>query len=187
MKSFVTQESPPVGNRKRRTACGIICYSVNCLGVPHSWLEGTPSWPGWGVPHPDLAGGHSILIWRGVGTPLWGTPCLDSGTEVPPRRDLGPVTRVPPDKDMGPVEVLWDGDEVPPWTDTHLWKHNLPSYYVCGRVKSLKISNVWAVSCTCFIRFALKVGLDKPRTLFHCSPPWSTKWLIGYFVLSRSI
>ena len=44
---------------------------------------------------------------------------------------MGPVEvlldgdRVPPGEDMGPVEVLWDGDEVNPipprvWTDTHL-------------------------------------------------------------------
>ena len=47
---------------------------------------------GGGVPHPDLAGD-------------WATPL---------GRDLKPVTGVPAAKDMGPVEVLWDGDGVPP-------------------------------------------------------------------------
>ena len=52
------QESPPAGNRKRRTAFGITCPSVTCpTGGPHPGGGGVPqSWPV-GVPHPDLAGG----------------------------------------------------------------------------------------------------------------------------------
>ena len=66
---------------------------------------------------------RSVLAGWDLGTPPawdWGTPHLGLGYAL--RRNLGPVTGVPPRKDMGPVEVLWDGDGVPPpWvrTDTH--------------------------------------------------------------------
>ena len=42
---------------------------------------------------------------------------------------------VPPEKDIRPVEVLWDGDGVPPpceKTDT-CENGTCPSYYVCRR------------------------------------------------------
>ena len=64
------------------------------LGVPQSWGIPIVTWPGGGVT-PSLAEGYSIM----------GTLCPD----------LGPVTEVLPRKDMGQVEVLWDGDGVPPW------------------------------------------------------------------------
>ena len=74
-KLYVTnnrkQESPLVGNLKRRTARGITYPRVTCPGG-----EGTPSWlaGGRGYPmlswlgrvlHPDLAGGYPILYWPG--------------------------------------------------------------------------------------------------------------------------
>ena len=52
------------------------------------------------------------------GTPLvltgWSTPSpsgLDGGTPSPHQNWMG----VPPGKDLSPVEVLWDGDGIPPW------------------------------------------------------------------------
>ena len=52
----------------------------------------------------------------------WGTPCLGLGypQNGPGTSQWG--TSQPPGKDMGPVEVLWDGERVPPWvwTDIHL-------------------------------------------------------------------
>ena len=111
------QESPPAGNRKRRTARGITCPSVTGLGggypsptwgIPQSCLGGTSvltrggtpvlaggtlSWPGWE--------GYPILTWPGVPHPYLagGTPTWDWSTPV-----LG--------KHMGPEDVLWDGDGV---------------------------------------------------------------------------
>ena len=91
-------------------------------GVLPSWGT-SPSWPGWGVPHP----------WTG------GYPCPDLGpvTGVPLERTwdqwkyYGMEIGYPPRKYMEPVEVLWNGDgdwvtppSPPVWTD---WKHNLPS------------------------------------------------------------
>ena len=128
-----TQDSPSVGNRKRRTACGITCPSITYpilaregtlsrLGVPH---------PGWGISHPDwgypllarlggypiltrlggypiLARGHPILTWLGV--PLMGYPshCLGLGyplarTGIPPSG-----TGVPPARMGTPQEGTWD-------------------------------------------------------------------------------
>ena len=69
------------------------------LGYPHLGVPSPPSWPD-PPPHPGM--GHPPR--RELG-PVIG---------VPPGKDLGPVTGVPPRKDMGPVEVLWDGDGVPP-------------------------------------------------------------------------
>ena len=80
------QESPPAGNRKRRTARGITCPSITYSGgggeVPHPWRGG-------GVSHPDLAmgggtpswpgGGYPILTWLGDTSP-WDTPRKGHGT-----------------------------------------------------------------------------------------------------------
>ena len=89
---------------------------------------------------PSLAEGYSIPAQVGTlslpgGTPsLAGVPphpnlarVLGPVIEVPPGRDLGPVTGLPPwegtwdqslgyphGKDIGPVEVLLNGDGVPP-------------------------------------------------------------------------
>ena len=69
-----------------------------------SWPWSTPSCPGQGVP---------ILSWLGVSHPVLargGTPsCSDQGT---------------PKKDMGPVEVLGDGDWVPPEREWDQWKYD---------------------------------------------------------------
>ena len=75
---------------------------------------------GWGTPHPDLG---------------WDTPPVQTWDGVPPCLNLGWGTPPPSRPDMGypsPVQT-WDG--VPPksWTDTHLWKHNLPSYVLRTR------------------------------------------------------
>ena len=82
---------------------------------------GTPSNPGWEVPHPVLDGGCTIPSWE---YPTWGWmtyphPGLNG---VPPCPGLDEVS--PPEKNMGPCSgVLWDG--VPP-VDRHLWKQYLP-------------------------------------------------------------
>ena len=56
-------------------------------------------------------GGDPILTWLG-GVPHNGVPpSQDWGT---PGKGRGPVAGVPPRKDMGPVEILWNGDGVPP-------------------------------------------------------------------------
>ena len=93
------------------------------------------SYPGGGVPHPDLArqgvpcdGVLPSGIWdQGTPSPIWdlglgypstwnmglGYPSIwDMGLGYPLVRDLLLVTGVspPPRKDMGPVEVLWDGN-----------------------------------------------------------------------------
>ena len=76
-----------------------------CLGVPyHSYLAGKVSHPWPGVP---LSGTGYPL--SGTGVPLLGLgyPCL--GLRCPPIWDYGTLRN-----DMGPVEVLWDGDGVPP-------------------------------------------------------------------------
>ena len=70
MKIKLIQESPPVRNRKRRTAGAVTCQSITCswggsggrggLGSLFcSVIEGgTPSSPGWRwVTHPLLDGG----------------------------------------------------------------------------------------------------------------------------------
>ena len=84
-------------------------HGLSCLGVgvPHPVLAGgTPSRSGWGR---RVIMGESIMD-----TPSWVTPF---------GRDLGPVQLlldgdgVPPGKDVGPVEVLWDGNKVPPRKD----------------------------------------------------------------------
>ena len=74
--------------------------------------------------------------------------------------------------------------------------HMLP--YICTLAALLAIWTIYVKShriwnqidhfiqllCTCFILFALKVGVDKARTLFHCSPDCSTRLFIGTSVLS---
>ena len=105
--------------RKRHTPRRIssIPSAVLSWGVHHPWLGGTPSW---GTPHSDLAGGSSSwgiphaglgYPWEGIWDQSLGYPrkgmgwveVLSDGDGVPP----------PPRKDMGPMEVLWDEDGVP--------------------------------------------------------------------------
>ena len=106
----------------------------------------TPTCPGWGYP---------TQYWTG-GTPEWVPPW--EGVWNFYEMEMRPP---PPQKKGGPVKVLWNGDVVPPqkghgtsgstmgwkWgtsckghvtafpllTDRHLWKHNLPPYYLCGQ------------------------------------------------------
>ena len=95
---FIIYKKVILRERKRR-----IKYSIRCPipggGTPSLDRRGTPSLDGRGT--------------RGYPIPGCGTPHLDL-VGVLPERDLGPVTEVSPGKDMGPVEVLWDGDGVPP-------------------------------------------------------------------------
>ena len=92
-------------NKTRKFSCvntrGILlaAYQVlHLLSYPGGRGGGTPSLAGGGYSIPD----------QGVGGP-------DLAGEYPILgRDLGPVIGVPPGKDMGPVEVLWDGDGLPP-------------------------------------------------------------------------
>ena len=82
--------------RRRNAACHVSStpYAVLSRGVPH---------PSQGVPHLWPGGTPSlippILTW--LGYLILGTPF-----QVPPGRELVPVTGVPPGKDMVPVEVF---------------------------------------------------------------------------------
>ena len=131
LKSITEQESSPAWTQKAYRSLGLkfsICCPISgeggtpswpdlggtlslAKGVPHPWLGeypihgwGTPAWTGWGTPRKGPATSHWGTPWKGT----W-----DQSLGNPPGKDLGPVTRVPP----------------PVWTDWHLWKHNLPSYY----------------------------------------------------------
>ena len=114
-KTVLLREIPQEAYRPRHN---LLKHMLSQWGYPiPGWGGGgTPSWPDWGYP---------ILTWPRVGVPL------------PPGRDLGPFTGGPPEKDVGPVEVLWDGDGVPPLprcgqTDT-CENSTFPSYYVRAR------------------------------------------------------
>ena len=101
----VQQESPPVGNRKRRIARCITCPSISYRGGGGGGRGFTPSLVR-GLPHPDLAGGgYPFLTWPGgpiTGYPLFGTGVPPPGTEVPtwhpPGRDLAQSLRYPPER-----------------------------------------------------------------------------------------
>ena len=93
---------------------------------PHSkcslcwWRRGTPSSHGGGITPPP-----TIQTWDGVPPHH---PDLEWGTPLPPT-DLGLGTPLPPES----------------WTDTHLWKHNLPSYVRTRAVKTFKIVKFRAI------------------------------------------
>ena len=88
LRFYMQNKTPPARNCKRRTARGITCPSVTCLGVPHPDLAGGYPIPGsgvpypWpGVPHPDL--GHTPC-------PFWGgTPSPSHNTSTGPMFFLG--------------------------------------------------------------------------------------------------
>ena len=75
-----------------------------------------------------LASAPSVVLHRWKGYPCqvstggipWVPPCPDLAGVPLSDKDMGPVEvlwdgdMVPPGKDMGPVEVLWDGDGVHP-------------------------------------------------------------------------
>ena len=70
---FITQESPPAGNRTRRTACSVTCRGgggglpLSWLVVPLSWPRKVPqAWPSTGVPPLPARTGVSPL--KGPGT-----------------------------------------------------------------------------------------------------------------------
>ena len=88
MKLSRKKESPPAGNYKRRTA-----HDITCPSIPQD------SHPRMGVPHLEVP---SVLTW------------LEGGTQEHPHPDLRLVAGISPGKDIAPVEVLWDGDGVPP-------------------------------------------------------------------------
>ena len=79
-----TKESPPAGNRKRRTARGITCPSITYPlggGTPSQLSGGGGgecypilTWPG-EIPQPDLAGGYPI--------PAGGYPIPARGYPIP--------------------------------------------------------------------------------------------------------
>ena len=102
--SVSQQDSPPAGNRTRRTACIVTC--VGRGGIPQSWLEGIsgqvpPNWD-WGIPLRKDLGPETWEITWDWGTPLertwertwdWGNPWErtwdqrpenESGTGEPP-------------------------------------------------------------------------------------------------------
>ena len=80
-----------------------------------SWLRGSPILAGGGVSQSSPGRGYPILSWQGLGYPH------RLGLGYPQGTNLGPET----------WEWTWDLGTVS-WTDTHLWKNNLKSYYVRG-------------------------------------------------------
>ena len=76
-------------------------------GLPHACPWDIPSLPGQGAPHPSTG---------------WGGHHSDLAEIPPPQRTwdqwkyygMEMEYPLPPGKDMVPVEVLWDGDGVPP-------------------------------------------------------------------------
>ena len=133
----------------RKFSCGkpqeAYCQHHNLSKHNLSW-KGDPiparglSIPGWGVPHPDLARGVPLSCgttpsWPGRGYPIpgWGcTPVIGYPLSWPswgypimgyPYPDYGPVTGVYSRKDLGPVEVLCNGDGVPPERTWNEWKY----------------------------------------------------------------
>ena len=117
----ITQDSPPAGNLKMRTARGITCRSIaypswrGGRGNPSQHRDtpsqpgGTPSWSQLRVPHPDLDGGGYPI--SAGGTTSWSQP---GGTPFWP----GGVPHLELDLDTG---VPCHGVPPPPWTDRHLW------------------------------------------------------------------
>ena len=125
------QESPPAGNRKRCTACGITCPSAIQLptgrGVPHPVVGGTPIQfptggypiqspmgvppiqPLMGVPHPVLDRVTPIWDWMGYPSPGreldWGYPHLRLDRKTPWKRIGWGTPPRPPKGHLGPVEV----------------------------------------------------------------------------------
>ena len=147
-KVIIKQESPPAGNRKRRTDRSKNCpwFVLQRGGVPHpcpGWWVPILTWPE-ECPIPVLARGYPILTWSGVypiaflpgGTPSWpgwrGTPSWPGQSFLPSWPGYGT-----------PKEVTWDqwkyyGIEMgysPPslLADRCLWKHNLLPSFGCGR------------------------------------------------------
>ena len=114
------QESYPAGNRKIHTTCKVTSLGgyPSAGGVPQSQPGGTP------------------LLWQGSGNQPPSGTC--DRTDIPPERTW--------DQRLGhPTERTWDerlGRELGPetglppvLTDRHLWKENLPSYFVLGEGK----------------------------------------------------
>ena len=133
-------------------------------GYPiQSWWGGYPGYPppsrpGMGYPHhPDH---HQT--WDGVPPHHsdlgWVPPTIQTWDGVPPTiQTWDGVTPPPSRSEMGypPTIHTWDGitppphphiwDGVPPpesWTDTHLWKHNLPSYVLRTRM----VTSYWSLT-----------------------------------------
>ena len=115
--TFTFHKTVLLHERKRHTACRVANtasavlsgggtpslarrYPILAGGVPHPWLEGTPSWLG-GTP---FLGYPTCLGLRYLHVCDWG----------PPRKGPGTSHLGTPHKDMGPVEVLWDRDGVTP-------------------------------------------------------------------------
>ena len=109
-KTAWKQESPP-GERKRHTVRRIASARYAALsngrGYPiQSWLGETPSSPGWGKPHPVLAGGEGGT----PSSPGWGVPHLVLVRVVPNPADRG-LTPSSPGRGVpqGTLIYTWDG------------------------------------------------------------------------------
>ena len=117
-KVLLRESKRPTARRaaSARYAGGGLYPIQSWWGVPRvpptikTWLGGTPSSHGRGVPPPSRPGmGYPPPFKPGMGTPPPSRP--EMGYPPPPPTDLG-RGNPPPES----------------WTDTHLWKHNLPSY-----------------------------------------------------------
>ena len=126
-KRVVLLERKRHATRRVASTCSIILMGItpSCHGGTPScpdWARGYLSCPGQGV-HPRIGTGVPSSGTEGTPgkrpkTSHWGTPYkrhVTSGS-----RSIMGWRWVTPRKDKGPVEVLWDGDGVPLWTDTQL-------------------------------------------------------------------
>ena len=147
-------------NRKvllRENARGVLPmpYPVRGVSCQEQGAEGylCPAGEGWEGRRYSCPG-----PWGGEGpgdTPVLPTPPpgqnQNRGTPSPPRKDLGLEAGYPP----------------LPWTDTHLWKHNLPSYYVDSEIHCKEY----------FVDFSIFVWKNFIKTQL----PDSKFWILIYF------
>ena len=110
-KFSTKQESPPVWTQEAYRPPRSCSVSQQGWCPIQSWWGVTPIQSSWGgVPHIVLiGGGYPIQSWCGRGYPSW-----EGWGYPPPNQEL---MGVPPPES---------------WTDTHVLKHNLPSFFGCG-------------------------------------------------------
>ena len=99
--------------------------------------------------------GQIPLIW--TETPIGQRSLLDRDSP----RQRYPLVRDPPPGQRPPWNVdLPDRDWDPPWTDRHLWKHNLCKNFVCGRL--------YNINCTWFSSTQTSTYNRYSDDIIHC-------------------
>ena len=98
------------------------------LGYPHqTWPGDTPSLLG--VPHL----GYTHQTWSWIPHPCWGYPTWGNPQQWVPPPPAGPGWGTPPPPTWPGLGTPTVDKQTDGWTDTHVSKNNLPSYYVRGR------------------------------------------------------